>query len=117
MTSRLFGVGIEGADLAPAEREILRAHPPFGAILFRRNIVSVEQLAQLIGELRELGVRELFLDQPLAGEHPQALVPAGWWQATETRGGWALVSCVVAPGFDFSGFELAPPCWIPAGPG
>jgi predicted cupin superfamily sugar epimerase len=53
----------------------------------------------------------------LAGEHPQALVPAGWWQATETRGGWALVSCVVAPDFDFAGFELAPPGWSPAGPG
>lgn len=49
-----------------------------------------------------------------AGESPQALVPTGWWQATETRGGWALVSCVVAPGFDFAGFELAPPGWEPA---
>ncbi|ATE63208.1 cupin domain-containing protein [Rhizorhabdus dicambivorans] len=50
----------------------------------------------------------------LAGEHPQGLVPAGWWQAAETRGGWALVSCIVAPGFDFAGFELAPPGWSPA---
>lgn len=47
------------------------------------------------------------------GEQPQALVPRGWWQATETRGGWVLVSCVVAPGFDFAGFELAPPGWAP----
>jgi len=43
----------------------------------------------------------------LAGERPQAVVPAGWWQAAEARGGWALVSCCVAPGFRFEGFELA----------
>jgi beta-N-acetylhexosaminidase len=63
VTSRLFGVGIEGAVLAPTERDILRRLPPFGVILFRRNIDSVEQLARLIGELRDLGVRLLFLDQ------------------------------------------------------
>jgi predicted cupin superfamily sugar epimerase len=45
----------------------------------------------------------------LAGERPQAVVPAGWWQAAEARNGWALVSCCVAPGFRFEGFELAAP--------
>lgn len=49
----------------------------------------------------------------IAGERPQGLVPAGSWQAAETRGGWALVSCIVAPGFDFAGFELAAPGWAP----
>jgi len=49
----------------------------------------------------------------LGGDRPQGLVPAGWWQAAEARGGWALVSCVVAPGFDFGGFELAGPGWSP----
>lgn len=53
-----------------------------------------------------------------AGERPQAVVPAGAWQAAESLGGWTLVSCVVAPGFEFSGFKLAPPDWrpSPAGP-
>lgn len=49
----------------------------------------------------------------VAGEVPQGLVPAGWWQAAEADGGWALVSCVVAPGFDFAGFELAAAGWNP----
>lgn len=49
----------------------------------------------------------------LAGEKVQALVPAGHWQAAEPCGGWGLVSCVVSPGFEFSGFELAPPGWRP----
>ncbi|HZP79939.1 MAG TPA: cupin domain-containing protein [Pseudolabrys sp.] len=48
-----------------------------------------------------------------AGEQPQAVVPTGAWQAAESRGDWTLVGCTVAPGFDFKGFELAPPGWSP----
>ncbi|WP_135211102.1 cupin domain-containing protein [Vitreimonas flagellata] len=49
------------------------------------------------------------------GERPQAIVPAHHWQAAQSVGEWTLVSCVVAPGFEFSGFELAPPDWAPQG--
>jgi predicted cupin superfamily sugar epimerase len=49
-----------------------------------------------------------------AGERPQAVVPAGAWQAAASLGDWTLVGCTVAPGFDFSGFELAPNGWNPA---
>lgn len=49
----------------------------------------------------------------LAGELPQATVPAGWWQSAETSGAWTLVGCTVAPAFDFAGFEMAPPEWEP----
>jgi predicted cupin superfamily sugar epimerase len=42
-----------------------------------------------------------------AGERPQAIVPAGAWQAAESLGAWTLVGCTVAPGFDFARFELA----------
>jgi predicted cupin superfamily sugar epimerase len=45
----------------------------------------------------------------LAGDAVQAVVPAGYWQAAETTGGWSLVSCTVSPGFRFAGFTLAPP--------
>jgi predicted cupin superfamily sugar epimerase len=48
-----------------------------------------------------------------AGEHPQAVVPAGAWQAAQSLGEWTLVVCTVAPGFDFSGFVLAPKGWSP----
>lgn len=48
-----------------------------------------------------------------AGERPQAIVPAGCWQAARTLGDWTLVGCTVAPGFDFAGFELAPKGWEP----
>ena len=49
----------------------------------------------------------------LHGEEPQAVVPAGAWQAARPVGDWALVGCVVAPGFRFEGFELAPAGWEP----
>lgn len=47
------------------------------------------------------------------GERPQTVVPAGAWQAAESLGAWTLVGCTVAPGFEFSGFEMAPPDWRP----
>lgn len=53
----------------------------------------------------------------LAGQRPQCVVPAGFWQMAECLGvvdaAWTLVGCSVAPGFQFSGFELAPAGWQP----
>jgi len=49
-----------------------------------------------------------------AGEVPQGIVPAHAWQAAESRGNWTLVGCTVAPGFEFSKFELAPKGWKPS---
>ncbi|MDO8979193.1 MAG: cupin domain-containing protein [Afipia sp.] len=62
----------------------------------------------------ENGERKIQLGTDLtAGEQPQAVVPAHAWQAAESTGDWTLVSCTVAPGFDFATFELAPPGWSP----
>ncbi len=51
----------------------------------------------------------------LGGDEPQVVVPAGAWQAARPIGDHALVGCTVTPGFEFSGFELAPPGWQPGG--
>ena len=48
-----------------------------------------------------------------AGERPQAIVPAGAWQTARSLGDWTLVSCIVAPAFQFSSFDMAPPGWAP----
>jgi len=48
-----------------------------------------------------------------AGERPQIFVPEQAWQAAQSRGDWTLVGCTVAPGFEFSGFELAEDGWSP----
>ena len=49
------------------------------------------------------------LTPELADGAPQVVVPAGWWQSAETTGDFTLVGCTVSPGFQFNGFELAPP--------
>ncbi len=50
----------------------------------------------------------------LHGERPQAAVPAGCWQSARSLGNWTLVSCIVAPAFEYGSFETAPPGWQPA---
>ena len=40
-------------------------------------------------------------------------MPRDHWQAAESLGAWTLVGCTVVPGFDFSGFTLAPAGWDP----
>jgi uncharacterized protein len=49
----------------------------------------------------------------VAGARPQVVVPAGAWQAARPLGAWTLVGCIVAPAFEFDGFELAAPDWTP----
>ena len=43
-----------------------------------------------------------------AGEHPQLLIPAGTIFASEMsdKNSFALVSCIVSPGFEFDDFKL-----------
>jgi predicted cupin superfamily sugar epimerase len=80
---------------------------------------------RVLGDLEEI-VRSRDHGRAPTGEFPvglpegsrdwltQALVPAGSWQGARLAGGphlpadyaWALVSCVVTPGFDFSDFEM-----------
>jgi predicted cupin superfamily sugar epimerase len=50
------------------------------------------------------------LDQ---GQKPQVVIPLGVWQSAVSTGDWTLAGCTVAPGFDFSGFEMAVPGWAP----
>lgn len=52
----------------------------------------------------------------LAGHNPQHVVLPHEWQAAAPRPGphgYTLVSCVVAPAFQFEGFTLAEPDWSP----
>ena len=37
---------------------------------------------------------------------PVRVVPAGQWQAARCTGDYALVSCTVAPGFEFADFSM-----------
>ena len=53
----------------------------------------------------------------IAGQRPQAIVPARHWQRARSAGAWTLVGCTVAPGFQFAGFEIAPDGFNPGIPG
>jgi uncharacterized protein len=57
------------------------------------------------------GVRSVLLGPDIAVGHvPQHVIPGGHWQAARPASdAEVLVSCVVAPGFDFADFELLPP--------
>lgn len=48
-----------------------------------------------------------------AGERPQLVIPPHAWQQAICLGDWSLVGCTVAPGFQFSSFEMAEPGWEP----
>ncbi len=51
-----------------------------------------------------------------AGDVGHAVVPPFAWQSARPLGAWTLVSCTVAPGFTFEGFELAPADVVPGDP-
>ena len=42
-----------------------------------------------------------------AAQAPQIVVPPQAWQAARSLGDYTLVGCTVAPGFEFSKFEIA----------
>lgn len=50
------------------------------------------------------------------GQRPQAVVRGGVWQGCRLADGaqpaWALLSCLVAPGFDFADFRVATPAEV-----
>ncbi len=58
---------------------------------------------------------EILGNDIVAGQQPQIVVPAQVWQSARSLGDWTLVGCTVAPGFEFSGFEMAPEGWTPPG--
>ncbi len=112
MSGGLFGVGLAGPVLEHSEREILSAAVPRGVILFRRNIEDEPRLTRLIGELRELGVRHLFLDQEggPVDRLRDLVAPTPSFQKTATAGtarraGGAVGAMLARLGFDV---DLAP---------
>lgn len=51
--------------------------------------------------------------RPGEGQVLHGLVPPHAWQSARSFGAWTLVTCTVAPAFEFAGFELAPAEWRP----
>jgi predicted cupin superfamily sugar epimerase len=66
--------------------------------------------APLLLEIKHEGTRHEYRLGPdwHKGDHPHAAVPAQAWQSARSLGAWTLAGCTVAPGFDFTGLEMAP---------
>ena len=85
-----------------------------GGDLERRVLGDLEATVPGGGRGAEIDELRVGLPEGALPWLPQALVPAGSWQGARLAGGprlpderaWALVSCVVTPGFDFEDFEL-----------
>ncbi len=65
-------------------------------------------LALSIAPLRGPAVAHVLGNRIAKGEEPQLVVPPRAWQSARALGAYTLVGWTVAPGFDFSTFELAP---------
>ncbi|MGH6680713.1 MAG: beta-N-acetylhexosaminidase [Bradyrhizobium sp.] len=77
--TKAFITGISGTALSPAERRFIVAERPWGFILFRRNVETPSQAADLIKELRSvLGETNapVLIDQE--GGRVQRLQPPHW---------------------------------------
>ena len=77
-----------------------------------------DPLALLTAEDDDATVKRTILGSSVAsGQMLQSVVSKMAWQAAEplenVQNGFTLVSCVVTPGFQFDGFELAAPGWSP----
>ncbi|ATE82475.1 Cupin [Pandoravirus dulcis] len=69
--------------------------------------LTISNTGERVDDVHVLGP-DLAADQKL-----QVVVPKNTWQTARPLGGWALVSCMMAPQFAWSGFALAPPDWTP----
>lgn len=102
--------------------ETLRIEPQRGERSHWHHVDATEIWHWHAGDPLELSLAASDHDQPVAhvlgpdlaaGQRPQRIVPPGHWQSARTLGAWTLVGCTVSPGFDFSGFVMAPPDWSP----
>jgi len=78
MAVRAFITGFSGTVLTPEEREFLREAPPWGGIIFKRNIDTPDQVRRLIDTFRDAVGRDapVLVDQE--GGRVQRLGPPHW---------------------------------------
>lgn len=78
MAARAFITGLEGLTVSPNERAFLREARPWGLIIFKRNISSPDQVAELAQSFREIVGAEapVLVDQE--GGRVQRLGPPHW---------------------------------------
>ena len=79
MSIRAFITGVLGLELSADERDFLRSERPWGFIIFKRNVDTLEQVVRLVRELRAAVDRPdapVLIDQE--GGRVQRLRPPHW---------------------------------------
>lgn len=78
MTARAFITGLAGLTISATERAFLREAAPWGLIVFKRNVSTPDQLAELTRSFRDIVGREapVLVDQE--GGRVQRLGPPHW---------------------------------------
>jgi beta-N-acetylhexosaminidase len=79
MAARAFITGLSGPTIAADERAFLRAAPPWGLILFKRNIRTPDQVSALVEDFRNIvgqADAPVLVDQE--GGRVQRLGPPQW---------------------------------------
>jgi predicted cupin superfamily sugar epimerase len=66
-----------------------------------------DPLELVIAETGRPAARHVLGNTVERGEHPQIVVPPHAWQRARPLGAYTLAGCTVAPGFEFSSFEMA----------
>src|SRR5687768_15233762 len=57
ISTDVLGIGLTGKTLTDLERRILAERSPYAVVLFGRNIGSVEQLRDLVAEVKSISAR------------------------------------------------------------
>ena len=99
--------GADGRAHSTAIYFLLRA----GEVSRRHRVDAAEIWHFYKGAPLELSIdaaRHILGNDIERAERPQIAVPAHSWQSARSLGDFTLVGCTVAPGFEFSKFELAP---------
>lgn len=77
--SKAFITGLSGTTLTAPERDFIRAEQPWGFILFRRNIETPAQVAELTRQVRDvLGVADVPVLVDQEGGRVQRFRPPNW---------------------------------------
>ncbi|MBP0492831.1 beta-N-acetylhexosaminidase [Roseomonas indoligenes] len=112
MRARAAVTGLSGLSLTPEEAALLRATPPAGVILFRRNVSNPSQLSNLTASVRDIlgeaapilvdqeGGRVARLRPPYWPSYPPPAVFEGWPESRAAANAALLGAHCAAMGLD-----------------
>ena len=77
------------------------------------HFYSGDTLSVFISEDGKSSVTKILGHNIEKDENNHLIIKAGSWFSMKSNGNFSLIGCTVAPGFEYSDFELAPKNWEP----